>query len=411
MKTRFLAWLYAAVVTLAPSIAWAQIQPTPVQPANGDQITHSVEDVTTTTAYCLTMDMTGYSDMSVIVYNSDAAVMPTYTCAEIVVETWNPVSGVTNSLAECTATPTGLPTAARINSSVTITASGFSEFLVGGINRKVTVRVTYRVAVGAGSHCSGYVKLIPLAFPSTPAVSGVVATGKVSTGVYPVVVGGSDGTYVRTLKTDVYGALATVGNGGLLSLGAETLVQDTATAMPTAATAKSITLHNAGTKDVFCGFANTVTTATGIKVGVGQGITFDFSAVNQTVYCIAASAQTGTGVRTVLSTAPDTVRIFGGGGGGSSTSTDYAPGVPTNVSCSANVSCAITGLTAGKTYQFDCNADFAYRHGASTPTAVTTDNDAKAGVMYRQMLPTGSTALAFISSSAMVCKAGLVPDS
>jgi hypothetical protein len=95
---------------------------------------------------------------------------------------------------------------------------------------------------------------------------------------------------------------------------------------------------------------------------------------------------------------------------GASTSSDYVPAVPTNVACSANVSCAITGLTTEKTYQFSCSADFSYRAGTGTPTAVATDHDAKGGVMYRQMLGSSATAFAFISGSATTCKVGLVPD-
>lgn len=191
----------------------------------------------------------------------------------------------------------------------------------------------------------------------------------------------------------------------------EVLVDVTATGFPHPTGTVQTAIQNLGPKPIYCGFdSGTLSVNNGFRLNTGEVAIFSTTTL---LYCITTVKQLATAATRYLTTNVAGSFFFagGGGGGGSTTSTDFAPGVPANVSCSANVSCAITGLTASKTYQFSCSADFSYRVGAATPTAVATDNDAKAGVMYRQMLGSTSTAFAFISSSAMTCKAGLVPDS
>lgn len=203
--------------------------------------------------------------------------------------------------------------------------------------------------------------------------------------------------------------------GGTHALGAETLVAAAAaTAMPTAATAKSYTFFNTGPDAIYCGFANTVTVLTGLKVGSGQGVTFDFAAGGQALYCITTVLQVaGTGTRVVLSTVANSMRIYGGGGGGGSSSvTAFAPGVPGTIALSASTSGSLCGLTAGSDYELSCSVDVAFRHGAATPTALLTDNQLRAGAVRTPIrMPTGSTCFAAISTSAGTCYISLIPTS
>jgi len=100
-----------------------------------------------------------------------------------------------------------------------------------------------------------------------------------------------------------------------------------------------------------------------------------------------------------------------GGSAATSGAMILAPGVPTNVSVSGTTAAA-TGLTAGQQLRLICNADVFYRVGSGTPTAVTTDNDLPARVIEYIMLPTGMTAIAFITSGGTgICKVGIIPAS
>ena len=60
MKTKLIAKIYALLFLVTPGIAWAQIQPIPVTPANSTTFTQSgVVSISATAAYCTTVDMTG----------------------------------------------------------------------------------------------------------------------------------------------------------------------------------------------------------------------------------------------------------------------------------------------------------------------------------------------------------------
>ena len=192
----------------------------------------------------------------------------------------------------------------------------------------------------------------------------------------------------------------------------EKLVGVAATAMPTSATARSITLQNIGPDAIYCGFTNGVTLLTGIKIGTDQGATFDLSAA-PAVYCITTVVQVaGTGTRVILSDTPNTVRLYGGGGasGGGGAVTAFAPGVPSTVTLSASTSASKCALTAGADYEISCTVASAWRHGAATPTALLTDNPLPAGAIRSPVrMPTGSTCFAFISTSAGSCTVSLLP--
>lgn len=195
------------------------------------------------------------------------------------------------------------------------------------------------------------------------------------------------------------------------STGEEVLVDVAATSFPKPTGTISTVLKNLGPNPIYCGTdSGTLSVSNGLKIGTNEGARFD---TTQTIYCITTVKQVaGSATRYMTFNSSGAVQLFGGGGG-SSTSTDYTPGVPTNLSLSANVSGAVTGLTAGSCYQFTCGADFQYRTGTGTPTAVSTDSEGKAGVMYRQCLTNAAahTAFAFISSSATTCKVALIPSS
>lgn len=95
---------------------------------------------------------------------------------------------------------------------------------------------------------------------------------------------------------------------------------------------------------------------------------------------------------------------------GGSSAISYMAGVPAVVTLSASTSACACGLVAGSDYEFSCSVAAAWRHGAVTPTALLTDNDIAAGMVRSPMrLPTGSTCLCFISSSAGSCKVALIP--
>ncbi|MFA6118118.1 MAG: hypothetical protein WC729_29295 [Sphingomonas sp.] len=191
----------------------------------------------------------------------------------------------------------------------------------------------------------------------------------------------------------------------------EVLVDVAATAFPKPTGTVSTVIKNLGPNPIYCGFdSGTLGVGNGLKVATGEAARFD---TTQTLYCITTVKQVAlAATRYMTLNTSGAVQLFGGGGG-SSTSTDYTPGVPTNLSLSANVSGAVTGLAAGSCYQFSCNADFQYRTGTGTPTAVATDSEGKASVMYRQCLTNAAshTAFAFISSSAATCKVALIPAS
>lgn len=203
----------------------------------------------------------------------------------------------------------------------------------------------------------------------------------------------------------------TVSQGLTTATYSEKLVDVAATAMPTSATARSITLQNIGPNAIYCGFTNAVTLLTGIKIGTDQGATFDLSAA-PAVYCITDAVQVaGAGTRVILSDTPNTVRLYGGGGaGGGGAVTAFAPGVPSTVSLSASTSASKCGLVEGSDYEISCTVPAAWRHGAATPTALLTDNPLPAGAIRSPVrMPTGSTCFAFISTSAGSCTVSLLP--
>jgi hypothetical protein len=95
---------------------------------------------------------------------------------------------------------------------------------------------------------------------------------------------------------------------------------------------------------------------------------------------------------------------------GGSTAISFMAGVPTVATLSASTSACVCSLTAGADYEFSCSVAAAWRHGAATPTALLTDNDLAAGMVRSPMrMPTSSTCLCFISSSAGSCKVSLIP--
>lgn len=425
MKTKILAQFYAVLFILLPSIAWAQT-PTPIiQGGQSWQVFATGQ--TAAAVYSDLIDTAGMTGITISV--QDAAV----ACAGSIV--------IYGSGKATSPNLTGMTVIAHPKASVTAggVAGNFS-YEVSPLPPFIKLAATGMNDVNCTS-TSIYATMVP--FSTSSVVRGDTAAAQADTATYPVIVGGNrrvapdstggiavmplrmavnggvaiagsiEGTnQVLDVLVDANGNLLTVNAGGTLTLGAETLVDVAATAMPSAASARSYTFFNTGPNAIYCGFANTVTTSTGLKINSGQGATFDV-AVAAPLYCITTVLQVaGSGTRTVLSTAADSVRIYGGGGG-SSTSTDYTPGVPTNLALSANVSGAVTGLTAGGCYQFTCNADFQYRTGTGTPTAVATDSEGKASVMYRQCLTNSAahTAFAFISSSAATCKVALIPAS
>lgn len=95
---------------------------------------------------------------------------------------------------------------------------------------------------------------------------------------------------------------------------------------------------------------------------------------------------------------------------GGSSAISFMAGVPTTVTLSASTSACACGLTAGVDYEFSCGVAAAWRHGAATPTALLTDNPLPAGAIRSpQRMPTGSTCLCFISSSAGACSVSVIP--
>lgn len=296
----------------------------------------------------------------------------------------------------------------------------------------------------AGANCKAWMMGSP--FPSALSVRGLQADGhKVEntedTTLWPLLMGGLyddnvSTSYIKTVRMTDEGSVAVggydavaglwrtvpvsaaglgvviAGGGGAMTLAPETLVDVTATAMPTAATAKSFTFFNAGPNSVYCGFDNTVTTSTGFPIGSGQGATFDFAAANQQLYCLSTALQVaGAGTRTVLSTVASSMRLYGGGGGGGGGAvTAFAPNRPDTVSLSASTSATKCGLTEGSDYEISCTVPAAWIHGAATPTALLTDNPLPAGGIRTPVrMPTGSTCFAFISSSAGSCTVALLP--
>lgn len=116
----------------------------------------------------------------------------------------------------------------------------------------------------------------------------------------------------------------------------------------------------------------------------------------------------GTGaVKSILVDTSGALEIAGG-----TSAVAFAPGVPTKVTLSASTSATACGLTAGADYEVSCNVPVAFRHGAATPTATLDDNQLPAAAIRTPLrLPTGSTCLAFISSSAGACYVSLIPTS
>jgi hypothetical protein len=119
--------------------------------------------------------------------------------------------------------------------------------------------------------------------------------------------------------------------------------------------------------------------------------------------------------RFIKTTNDGTVVVSIGGSSGSTVNVaqlaqTYTPAVPTVVNLAANVSGAITGLTAGSSVCYACNVASAFRTGTGTPTALSTDNDISANQTVCKKLPATHTAFAFISSSAGTCKVGVVLD-
>jgi hypothetical protein len=73
-----------------------------------------------------------------------------------------------------------------------------------------------------------------------------------------------------------------------------------------------------------------------------------------------------------------------------------APAASVSIS---TVTAAATGLTAGATYRVACSVPCFYRTGSGTPTALTTDSLFVGPAVEYIGLKTGSTAIAFITSS------------
>lgn len=114
----------------------------------------------------------------------------------------------------------------------------------------------------------------------------------------------------------------------------------------------------------------------------------------------------GAGSRAVT---PWRVSLATPGGSAAMGTVPLAPGVPTNVAAST-ISAAATGFTAGAILRIVCSIDTFYRVGSGTPTAVTTDNDLPARVIEYIMLPTGMTAIAFVTASGTgTCKVAIIP--
>lgn len=328
-KTKILAQFYAVLFALLPSIVWAQQTPQPIIQGGTSWLVFSTGQ-TATPVYSDLIDTSGMTSLTITVQ------APSVACgADVAVFGGGirPSSGVT-----------GMAILDIVNGvrTVGMTNTNF-VYEVGPLPPFVKLR-------GAGLNAAGctgtsiYAVLNPIA--SQIAAVGAVSTNTQIASTFPVIVGGTrrnNGTdtvgYIMParmainggmavagydavgnaavdLSVDTLGVLYTKNSGGTLTEPNEILVGVAATSM---GSAKSFTIFNNGINSIYCGFANTVTTATGWKVGPGQGAAFDF-AVATTMWCITTVAQVvGSGTRIVTSDTADTTRIYGGGstGGGS----------------------------------------------------------------------------------------------
>jgi hypothetical protein len=126
---------------------------------------------------------------------------------------------------------------------------------------------------------------------------------------------------------------------------------------------------------------------------------------------VVASAQqvANQGQGSPASVAPWRVTMTSPGGVATASGAILAPGVPTSLAVSTS-SAAVTGLTAKSTLRIVCTIDVQYRVGSGTPTALTSDNDLPGRVIEYVALPTGMTAIAFITTSGSgTCKVAVIP--
>jgi hypothetical protein len=237
--------------------------------------------------------------------------------------------------------------------------------------------------------------------------------------------GGKYGPWLVNGTVSVYGpdggvgTLPVVTNGFSTATTSEALVGVGPTAMPLASGTKSQILQNLGPNSIYCstainGSANAdaglddagaFLGAGGVSIPSGASATFD---TTLQIYCVSTVLQVaGLGTRVVDLNEVDTARLSAAGsGGGGATAYDVA--IPAKVSLSANVSGSICSLTPLATYRISCDAAASFRTGAATPTALSTDSALFANTIMDVKLGTAKTCFAFISTSAVDCRAALL---
>jgi hypothetical protein len=387
------AWLIGLVVILAPGLSWAQLQPVPVFSERqtirafdavgvaGAQLS-AVYDVSGFTAANLIVRVDGFDAITYYLYGYA-------TTADAVANT-NSIN-----LFEGTAGPSVTHTSLTLPTPY-IRVSYFG--VVGSL-------ITYDVMLES--------------LPSTVVVTGPTKAG--TSGIKPVLVGGTADTG-STVTTSIVRDGAFKWPVGRTQGFGEVLIDVAATEIPAPTSGSQyILIQNLGPDPIYCGGVITgnpyATVANGLQVSTGQTMIWskplsgtEALGVTNNPRCITTVKQVaGAGTRWHASNTPNLTQVLGGGGGGGGTATGtMITAIPAKVSLAANVSGTICALTPEAYYRISCGAAATWRTGAATPTAVTTDNDLPASTLLETQLGVGETCIAFISSSAVDCKASLL---
>lgn len=432
MKTK-IRWLVALVALLLPSIVRAQpTQPLPVVQAK------TAKQLWTNQTGCVpvldpasggyygscastVLDVSGYASAEVnVLFTAASAATASSDCGQSSIAiTMSPEKNGTYRIPSTPNVNLGPP-------SVMWTGANVSQFRTYTVHIAAPYMRLHLITQNnplVPKACTVTASVTFTPFPDQVSVTGTAQTNVMLTSGSPVLIGGVDnaspdhniGT-VRFFKTDPAGYMATVPRPTTSAVSSEILVGTIATEIPSGTYTPSsttfkytlTTLQNTGPDPIYCGFSNTVTTATGFKLLTAMAAGWS---TTQSLYCIADVEQVaGFGTRVVITNGDLRLYGGGGGGGGSAALTAYAPNVPVTVNLAGATSNALCDLTAGSDYEISCNVPVNWRHGAATPIALPTDNPLPANAIRSPTrMPAGSTCFAFVSSSSGTCTVALLP--
>lgn len=238
--------------------------------------------------------------------------------------------------------------------------------------------------LGAGSDGSA-VRTIKTDASGNQTVVGPTAAGA-APATSPVLTAGSDGSLIRTTRTDINGNPTVVGPTG------SGLAPTTNPILTAGSDGSVITMFRTDTsgRPMVVGPAAAGATVAGNPVLMGGSDSANVQAIRTTTGGVLLVDPQVSGSTAGTATNPLVVTNRPG---------YVKTGAPSATVAISTVSAAATGLTASACYRVACNTPCFYRSGAATPTALTSDNPIFGPAVEKICIPSTDTALAFVTAS------------